>query len=328
MSASTAFKKYSSIENSYRQKVLDSIRKGYDSGDWVVTEKAHGANACFIVDNGIVEYGKRTSTLTTDEARKFYNSLDVFQKYAAAAQKVWELLGGKAPIIIYGELLGGCYPDTEKPTRNTTVVQKGVFYCPHNDFYAFDILVGNEYLDYDTCIRLFEETGFVHAKPLFRGSFAETLEWSTQHNDDPTTIPALFGCMDVKDNIREGNVLKPVISKCFPNGSRVILKDKNSRFAEVSRTPRPPTVHVTEDLQPLVDSAIVYITDTRLDNVLSKEGGEVTHTTVGKLMGLLTQDAIKDWEKDWTGEPVQKELRKPLNKVLMESARRLVLARL
>jgi hypothetical protein len=34
------FKRYSSIENSYRQKVLDKIHsEGHDESIWVVTEK-------------------------------------------------------------------------------------------------------------------------------------------------------------------------------------------------------------------------------------------------------------------------------------------------
>ncbi len=330
------FVKYSSIENTYQQKVLDAIVKcGYDAGEWVVTEKAHGANACFIVDEHTISYGKRTATLSEDEARTFYNSLEVFQRYLSSARKLWELLEHNGTIIIYGELIGGSYPNIKPPTASTTVIQKGVHYCPQNEFYAFDIRLLHTYnqlpayVDYDTCVKLFERVGLPYAKPLFRGTFSQAVEWSQQNNDAPTTIPELFGYLNSGYNIREGHVLKPVMSECFANGHRVILKDKNERFSERTKNPRHPRIQeITEDLQTVIDSALEYITNTRLDNVLSKEGGEVSHKNIGKLMGLLTQDALKDWKKEWEGDSLKKPDQKQLGKVLNDESRKFVLARL
>jgi len=53
-------------------------------------------------------------------------------------------------------------------------VQKGVYYLPNNEFYAFDILLnGHVYLDVDVCNRLFHEFGFVYAESLFRGNLQD-----------------------------------------------------------------------------------------------------------------------------------------------------------
>lgn len=44
------FKKYNSIENSYRQKFLNYIvEQGKAAGEWTVSEKVHGANFSFVV---------------------------------------------------------------------------------------------------------------------------------------------------------------------------------------------------------------------------------------------------------------------------------------
>ena len=327
---------YSSIENAYRQKVIDSITREDNGEDWVVTEKAHGANACFIIGENGVEYGKRRSKLSKDEARTFYNSLEVFQKYHAASQHVWKLLGGKGVVTIYGELLGGAFPGLEPPTRSTTPVQKDIYYCPQNDFYAFDILHSvdgqSTHIDYDKCEELFIRVGFVYAKAIFRGPFTKALEWSAQNNAIPSLIPELYGCTVLENNIREGHVLKPVTPLYTPNGSRVILKDKNEQFSERCKKPKSTAdiavqQDIPEHLQEIIESVGEYITNTRLDNVLSKEG-KLTLKLSAKIAGLLTQDALKDWEKEWEGESIKKADRKIVNKELLSIAQKLVGTRL
>jgi DNA polymerase elongation subunit (family B) len=50
----------------------------------------------------------------------------------------------------------------------------------------------------------------------------------------------------------------------------------------------PRIQQITKDLQTVIDSAVEYITDSQIDNVLSKEGSKVSHKN-DKLTGLLTQ---------------------------------------
>ena len=67
----------------------------------------------------------------------------------------------------------------------------------------------------------------------------------------------------------------------------------------------------------------MYLTEQRLDNVISKIGGS---PEVGTLMRLLVQDAVQDFEKDTMIE-MSPEEKKLLKKGLMASARKLVLSR-
>lgn len=56
-------------------------------------------------------------------------------------------------LYIYGELMGGVYPHKDLPRTDsaTPPVQRGVYYCPHYDFYGFDIRTDTTkgYMDYD-----------------------------------------------------------------------------------------------------------------------------------------------------------------------------------
>lgn len=63
------FRKYPSIENSYRKGFAQAVRDaGEEAGaEWVVTEKIHGANFSFWTDGSNVACGKRTSLLETPD---------------------------------------------------------------------------------------------------------------------------------------------------------------------------------------------------------------------------------------------------------------------
>ena len=43
------FVRYHSIENSYHKEDIERVYTcGFNTGDWVVTEKIHGSNFCFV----------------------------------------------------------------------------------------------------------------------------------------------------------------------------------------------------------------------------------------------------------------------------------------
>jgi hypothetical protein len=58
------FKKYNSIENSYREKFLEKIKSIVPPTEkWVVTEKIHGSNFSFIYDVENLTCAKRTGLI-------------------------------------------------------------------------------------------------------------------------------------------------------------------------------------------------------------------------------------------------------------------------
>lgn len=138
--------------------------------EWVVTEKVHGSNFCFICSGGGTTGGddvnivcaKRTSVLSVEEVSKFFNFdrllVALRAKIAACYELATQLIlqqedlrtsastaaaqPGKTPPLaaVIGELAGGEYvhPSVPLDLRGTRV-QNGIQYHPNNFFYAFDI---------------------------------------------------------------------------------------------------------------------------------------------------------------------------------------------
>lgn len=290
------FRKYNSIENTYRQKVIDQILQfGFASGNWVVEEKVHGANLSLWYDGSEMLIGKRSGFISDNKS--FYSSYKLIPKYQEKVKSLHAELGGV--ITIYGELFGGHYPhpDIER-VKNVKQVQGGVYYNPDIDFYAFDIAHNGKILNLDEAHALFEKHGFFYSEPLFAGSFEDCLKYK---NEFQTTIPIRLGLPEIKDNICEGVVIKPVETKYLHSGSRVILKNKNERFTEKSKPKRKKSkleIKLSENGQKLFDELNSYINENRLRNVISKIG-QITDKDFGRILGLLNKDALEDFNKDF-----------------------------
>lgn len=315
------FNKYNSIENSYQEKFLDKIRNnGYADYEFVVQEKVHGANLSYWTTDGqVFKAAKRTGDIL--EGEKFNNYEIILEEIKPQLTALYEQLREDFPsldqVTIFGELMGGNYPHPDVAVSKTAVkVQKGVFYCPENKFYAFDILLnGSEYLDVDVANKYFEQYNLLHAKTLFRGSLEECLKYP---NDFESTLAKEFGLPEIKDNITEGVVIKPVRSTYFSSGSRLILKNKNEKWSEKAKGFKviKKKAPLPEKLAVLVDAISGYVTENRLDNVLSKIG-EVSISDFGKVMGLFSKDVIEDFLKDYE-EPFN-ELEKADRRVITKS---------
>lgn len=300
------FKKYTSIENSYRTEFLDRI-KGHNFWDrtYAVQEKAHGSNLSFYTIDGVnFKAAKRTEGLNKDE--KFYNHqllLDQnIEKFKSIFADISQKFVSISQMTIYGEVIGGSYPHKEVERNNKALkVQKGIFYSPDNVFYAFDIQVNCDvYLNVEYVSSLFEKHGVFHAKTLFTGSLQECLNYS---NMFPTTIPGLLGFPPIDPNNCEGVIIKPLETCYFNNGVRVILKNKNEKWAENSKhiksiNQKAPLSEKVKELQSVI---ITYVTENRLNNVLSKLG-EVTIKDFGKVIGNFNRDIIEDFTKDYNSQ--------------------------
>lgn len=317
------FRKYNSIENTYQKTVLEQIIKHeFDTVEYVVQEKVHGANFAFYTNGIQVKIAKRSDFI--EENDTFYNAHKVAEKYHAKVKSLFyevkELFPNVQFITVFGELFGGHYNHPEVPTVQGAIkVQKGIDYSPENDFYAFDIKVDNShYLNVDLANKLFEKTGFFYAKTLFKGSLTDCLKYP---NDFNSLIPEWLGLPSLATNIVEGVVIRPVDALFFGNGSRVLLKNKNEKWAEKAKSDKPKKEHTIVDFP--ADAQVVwskikdYITVNRLYNVLSKEG-EFHPKIIGKLTGWMCQDIITDFKKDHPTELdiLEKEHQKAINKHL------------
>lgn len=320
------FTKYNSIENSYREEFLQKIKdQGFDLREYVVQEKVHGANLSFITQDGTQFYAaKRLGAIEPDE--QFYNYQQVRESILPQLQELWKLVLQDFPstkqMSVFGELCGGAYPHPEvSQDKNALVVQQGIYYSPANEFYAFDILLDKgQYLPVLQATRYFQHLGLLHAETLFKGSLKECLAYPDSFS---SLIPKTLGLPTLEPNIAEGVVIKPIEACYLSSGSRVILKNKNDKWAENARYHKllDPTENPSDKLRQLQETLQTYVTGNRLHNLLSKIG-PVTTKDFGKVLGLYNKDILEDFGKDYHKElaEIDKKEVKVLNKSIGEVA--------
>jgi Rnl2 family RNA ligase len=320
------FKKYTSIENTFDKDFVEKVRLEVDAQrEFVVQEKVHGSNVCFVTDGQTVNFGKRTGFVETGE--KFYDYEKLLERYTSKVIALYSIVKEKFPDIEkltgYGEMFGGKYPHPDvKNDNKIVVIQKGVFYCPQHEFYAFDLYIttpnSGRYLTVDEANTFFEHGDFFYAKTLFRGNISQCLQYP---NDGPSQISAWMKLPPIEDNICEGIVIRPVEPTYLRNGARVLLKNKNARFAEKKaikkRAPKlfvePSYSEMLNNLLPIVEQ---YVTENRLNNVVSKIGHVSVPKDTGKLIGLFSKDILDDFLKEHSGNyaAIEKSEQKILNK--------------
>ena len=164
------FRKYNSIENSYRKTFLERIKgHGLWENEFVVQEKVHGSNLSYWTTDGIdFCAAKRTAALGNGE--KFYNHELLLGELNTKFSQIWNTPKLKYPTIhqmtIFGEVIGGDYPHKDITANKKAIrVQKGIYYSPDNHFFAFDIMLNaTTFLSVSEANFLFEKEGLLHAK--------------------------------------------------------------------------------------------------------------------------------------------------------------------
>jgi len=214
---------------------------------WCVTEKVHGANCCWITDGTLVWAAKRKGLLDHGELF-FVGHSKVQEVLMPKVLKLYtEVLKAqqdpKLPAItlvsVFGEFFGGGYPhDQVTACPGLAPVQTGVYYSPEVHFCAFDILVqrpgcSSVFVDYEVAMKIFQETDFFYAKPLFVGKYEDCLNFNIRFD---SKIYENFGLPVLPANQAEGVVIKPLkelVVSTKKGATRAILKKKAPEFAEV-----------------------------------------------------------------------------------------------
>lgn len=329
------FNKYNSIENSYQEDFIKSIQEqGYAERDYIVQEKVHGANLSFITDGNTLVIAKRTGLIAPDES--LYNAQLVQGNYQERVLALYQALVAQYNIktlTIFGELFGGGYPhpDVSKDDK-AKLVQQGIYYCPHNDFYAFDILLDNEqYLEVEIATQYFQDFGFIHAKSLFKGRLNDCLAYP---NTFKTTLPQAFGLPELDGNLCEGVVIRPLRAAYLRTGSRVLIKNKNELWEEnnnfIDKAILKQLIHDEDELSEaatlLCEEVYKYITQNRLSNLISKIGEINPKKDLGKVLGLYNKDTLSDFLKIHQDayQALEKHESKAINKFLNKHATQLI----
>ena len=291
------FKKYTSIDNSYKQKTVNYINDNFPTEEFVVQEKVHGANFAFYIDESGIKMAKRSGFLRDDE--NFYNCDVIKERYKEDLEFLQLLINkseGMDTMSIHGEIYGGSYPhnDVEK-VKDIQKVQNKCFYSPEAEFIVFDMKVNGEYISNNAMHGFLGITDIPVSKTLFRGSLTECLEYP---NDNLPLLPTERGYPAIEGNMSEGVVIKSNAPLRLPSGDRAILKNKNAAFSEKKSVSKTPTVY-SDELQKQIDEASRYITENRLSNVISKIGQvEEVNQIFKTLMGPFIQDIMQDFSDE------------------------------
>ncbi|QAX97878.1 RNA ligase 2 [Aeromonas phage Asswx_1] len=293
------FVKYNSLENHYRQNVIDSFAtSGYTAKgvEWVAMEKIHGTNFQLAVNDEHVQAGRRTDLL--GDFDQFYEADLIVKKYHDNARKVYNFVKQKHPevdqVTIFGEYAGNL--------TTGKMIQKEVEYGDQ-DFYVFDIFIFSGetgmYLSHDFVMDAIDGI-FKHAPVIYRGDFdgVTKLPNDFQSVVIPSNIAGKFDLVEGTDNIAEGFVAKTV-DPHYTRQGRTIFKSKNSKFTEKGKSDKPVKVKepLGESDLAMIHEIAEYINVNRLKNVLSKIGIPTTKE-FGKVSGNLSKDAIEDFTKD------------------------------
>jgi Rnl2 family RNA ligase len=308
------FKKYSDIELVHRTAEVQKImQQGHADGEWVVTEKIHGANFSFWFDGSSVRCASRGDWL--DENANFFNWQAVRDRCSDTLFRIFAQIKGYVAndlryITVYGELCGGAYPHPDVPrVPSAKKLQKGVYYHPDNQFVAYDITlhygehddIVHEVQNHDFVYGICESFGVPHAPVLFRGTFRECAEYA---NEFDTKVPQCFGLPKIENNIAEGYVMKPAVPKFFWGGGRVMLKNKCEKWSEKANERKRAPVDRSEEYVPseevlcLLDELLAMVTENRLRGVLSKMS-DITDQKFGEIVGNTGRDALNDFLKDY-----------------------------
>lgn len=289
------FKKYTSIENSYREKFIDAIISIVPKEqEWCVLEKIHGANIQIYYDDKGFNCGKRKSFINGS----FYNSHNILPKYEENIKAIWEEVNKNRkikdlPIRIFGELFGGKYNGKYSRVK---CVQKEVEYCQEIDAMFFDIMIDDDFLPYYKAMEIFEKYDIPYLKPLAILPLDLALEY--QNDFDSKIGQDYYNLPIIKGNTCEGTIIKPLNNEYKTHrGSRVIIKNKNAKFKEKRSVKKVSKLAPFSDkANELITNLESYITENRFNAVFSKE--EYTQKDFGMFLGDFVKDLREDAKKD------------------------------
>lgn len=175
-----------------------------DGEEVIITEKLHGANARFVCIDDVIYCGSRKFWKKEDSNNLWWKALNncyVLQSWLRHNQN----------LVVYGEVFG------QVQNLKYGAANGEIFFA------AFDILKGNQWLDFDEAHKVGAPLPWV---PLvYRGPFDK--ETILEFAEDDSSYPGA-------NHYREGVVVKPVHERTDPKIGRVQLKVVGCRYLSKS----------------------------------------------------------------------------------------------
>ena len=170
------------------------------------------------------------------------------------------------------------------------------------------------YLDYDVCMQLFKDVGFLYLEPLITGTLQDMLCFELGFK---TTLPAQLGlpplAQEGRRNVAEGIVVKPLKNLVLETDKgeprRVIFKRKVEKFHEWKPRRKKHTKSKEKefsksdaDRELLRYEMSALVTDQRVVNTVSKRGvpeDEEWEELVGEVVADVVESVSTENEVLW-----------------------------
>lgn len=280
------YKKYPSIENSYRvntiQRFINTNPKIEDSL-FVVYEKLHGANISLVFMDGEFYICSRNRIVGKEE--NFNDCWNVVKKYPDFIHFYKQAsLNMCQKYTFFGEIAG-------------EGIQKGVDYG-EKQIYLYDCMIDDKMICQRDFIQWHTTTSRYRDVPpicpiVINGI---SLEDALNHTNEFDSC-----VLGKSDNICEGIVIKPLDNVFYYNDSIFMLKSKNEIFEENTQRKKDPVLkfELSDNIVILKLKFKNYINENRVNNVFSKEGIIKDKKEIGKYIKLVLEDAKEDFVKDY-----------------------------
>jgi hypothetical protein len=156
-------------------------------------------------------------------------------------------------------------------------------------FVAFDVKIGDTWLNVpkaEEFVKKFD-LEFVHYKRIN----ATLVEIDAERDAD--SVQAVRNGMGERHK-REGIVLRPIEEMIINNGERVIAKHKRDDFKETKTSRKiidPAKLEVLADARKIADE---WVTEDRMNHILSKGLVELDIKSMGKVISLMLADVTRE----------------------------------
>ncbi len=273
------FKKYPSLENSYRQKHIERFLCDFPElkdCQYILTEKRDGSNICLICNHQNLDFAICSRNRKIKEDEDFYGIkkiLPYYQELLDFQSKMADELS--LYVYIYGEIFG-------------KGIQKRINYGNDKFFEIFDVGIEDQDGNFEM-----KPQEFIYNNEILSKYMVPVIGFINGLENALNYTPNNF------DEI-EGIVIKPY-EKVYTNvvGKTFYLKNKNPKFEEKGnkkkKSEKPKYSERAEGLKREFNS---YITKNRLLSVFSKEGEIEDQKEIGKYIKLVLEDAKEDFYKD------------------------------
>lgn len=347
------FNKYPSIESATHEKDMlyfqEYLMRNFSDKKitWNITEKIHGTNTGIIYDpvTDSVTVQSRGHILCKEEVH--YNSKKLAAELLPKIRQAWDYIRKNAKYIvntkensgaelkyitIFGEVYGGTYPMQEvEKDKDAIKVQKGIYYSQHNQFRAFDILLGwdigldthaTTYLSANEFFKVCKEVG-IDTVPILANNVESLTEALKYPNNNTSLIFTLNGLPKptITENRMEGVVIKPCEYDLYAGEHRIIIKNKNPEFSEECKEGGVKEVKEVSAMElAAINKVLTFITENRLNNVVSHFADPPTIKNFREVMQEYSKDIMDAFSKEDEYKALGKDELKTVQKCLGKEA--------